>query len=389
MVLKHSIPRLRFKEYNDQYESIILGDHTAWSSGGTPPKDNPDYWNGDIPWISASSMRGNFYSDSELKLSSNGVKKGSKIAIEGSLLILVRGSMLFNCIPIGIVGRDLAFNQDVKSIFPSEILDNWFLLYWFKSHEPQLMNIVSGTGIGAGKLDLSDLKGLKLYIPSVKEQKKIASFLSAVDDKIQLLKKQQAHLELYKKGVMQKIFSRELRFKDENGKNFPGWKELTLKDVVAKQSSNISANNIELNFGDYIIYGASGILKKIDFYEIESDYISIVKDGAGVGRLLYCKGKSSVLGTLDILSPILSKVDARYIYYLLSTVDFTKYVTGSTIPHIYFRDYQKERIQIPVKEEQQKIASFLSALDEKIDHCKEQIRLTEEWKKGLLQQMFV
>ena len=77
-----------------------------------------------------------------------------------------------------------------------------------------------------------------------------------------------------------------------------------LGEVALKKSSNISANKIQGNFGDFIIYGASGILKRVNFYEEENDYISIIKDGAGVGRLLYCKGKSSVLGTMEIIKPI-------------------------------------------------------------------------------------
>jgi type I restriction enzyme, S subunit len=415
MVLKHSIPRLRFKEYNDQYESIILGDHTAWSSGGTPPKDNPDYWNGDIPWISASSMRGNFYSDSELKLSSNGVKKGSKIAIEGSLLILVRGSMLFNCIPIGIVGRDLAFNQDVKSIFPSEILDNWFLLYWFKSHEPQLMNIVSGTGIGAGKLDLSDLKGLKLYIPSVKEQKKIASFLSAVDDKIQLLKKEHTHLELYKKGVMQKIFSRELRFKDEKGKDFPEWELKKLVDIG--NTFNGLTGKTKEDFGNglpYIQYkqifdNSSIDISKCDLVQInDSDKQQRVQFGDAFFTV-----SSETPNEIGTASVLLEKVDEMYLnsfcfgfrpkslsetspYFLrylfrspLFRKQIVKLAQGSTRYNMSKVELLKLSVLMPSNLEQKKIGSFLSAIDEKIDHCKEQIRLTEEWKKGLLQQMFV
>lgn len=409
MDLKHSIPRLRFKEYNDQYKSIILGDHTSWSSGGTPPKDNPDYWNGDIPWISASSMRGNVYSDSELKLSFNGVKKGSKIAVEGSLLILVRGSMLFNCIPIGIVGRDLAFNQDVKSIFPSEILDNWFLLYWFKSHEPQLMNIVTGTGIGAGKLDLSDLKGLKLSIPSVREQQKIASFLSTVDQKIQLLKKQQAHLELYKKGVMQKIFSRELRFKDENGKDFPDWKDRFFHEILHEHGLKSSGN--EKVFSVSVL---KGLINQIEHLGRSFS----AKDTGNYNRVLpgdivYTKSptgnfpfgiiKQSRIKDSVIVSPLYGVFtpESYWLGYILNvyfeSVENTHNYLSPIIQkgakntiNITNTTFLSRSLMLPISiEEQQKIASFLIAIDEKIDHCKEQIRLTEEWKKGLLQQMFI
>lgn len=186
---------------------------------------------------------------------------------------------------------------------------------------------------------------------------------------------------------MQKIFSQELRFKDETGNEYPDWEEKKLNEVANKKSSNISANKIEDNFGDYIIYGASGVLKKVDFYKEEDDYISIIKDGAGVGRLLYCKGQSSVLGTMEIIRPN-EGINTYYLYCLLSNIDFVKYVTGSTIPHIYFKDYSSEICGLPCLEEQTKIATFLSAIDDKINHSQSQIEKTEVWKKGLLQQMF-
>ncbi len=233
----------------------------------------------------------------------------------------------------------------------------------------------------------SDILRFSINIPSFPEQTKIATFLSAVDEKLNLLKEKKVALEEYKKGMMQKIFSQEIRFKDENGKDFETWEEKTISEICTKKSSNISANKIEENFGEYFIYGASGVLKKIDFYKEENDYVSIVKDGAGVGRLLYCKGKSSVLGTLEIISPKVN-LNTYFLYCLLSNIDFTKYVTGSTIPHIYFKDYSLEKCGLPSLNEQTKIANILSAIDEKIALIATQIEDTQEYKKGLLQGMF-
>jgi type I restriction enzyme S subunit len=226
-----------------------------------------------------------------------------------------------------------------------------------------------------------------LRLPSKQEQTKIATFLSAVDEKLNLLKEKKTALEEYKKGIMQKIFSQEIRFKDDNGNDFAEWEEKYLADICSKKSSNISANKIEDNHGEFIIYGASGVLKKVDFYQEENDYVSIVKDGAGAGRLLYCKGKSSVLGTLEILSPKVN-LHTYFLYCLLSNIDFVKYVAGSTIPHIYFKDYSLEKCGLPCMAEQTKIATFLSAIDEKIELVATQIEDTQEYKKGLLQGMF-
>jgi type I restriction enzyme M protein len=172
-------------------------------------------------------------------------------------------------------------------------------------------------------------------------------------------------LKQYRQSIIQKIFNQDIGFKNGDG-DYPVWEELKITDVAIKKSSNISANKIEDNFGEYIIYGASGVLKKVDFYEEENDFISIVKDGAGVGRLLYCKGKSSVLGTLEIIKPK-PNVHTYFLFCLLNNIDFVKYVTGSTIPHIYFKDWSNEVCKIPCMEEQIKIANFLSSIDKKID----------------------
>ena len=172
-------------------------------------------------------------------------------------------------------------------------------------------------------------------------------------------------LKQYRQSIIQKIFNQDIGFKNGD-EDFPEWVEMKIFDVAVKKSSNISANKIEENFGEYIIYGASGILKKVDFYEEENDYVSVVKDGAGVGRLLYCKGKSSVLGTLEMIKPQ-PIVHTYFLFCLLNNIDFVKYVTGSTIPHIYFKDWSNEICQIPCMEEQIKIANFLSAIDKKID----------------------
>lgn len=107
-----SVPQLRFKEFDGDFEKNKLVEYTKWSSGGTPSKDNEEYWNGDIPLISGASMHTNKLYESDVKITKLGLQKGSKLAPTNSILILVRGSMLFNKIPMGITLCDVAFNQD-------------------------------------------------------------------------------------------------------------------------------------------------------------------------------------------------------------------------------------------------------------------------------------
>jgi len=142
----------------------------------------------------------------------------------------------------------------------------------------------------------------KIFSPSLPEQEKIASFLTKIDEKIEKLERKKELWVDYKKGVMQGIFSRDIRFKDDEGKEFPDWVESKLGEICSVKTSTLSQNTLEENFGNYALYGAPGFIKNIDFYEMENDYISIVKDGAGVGRVLFCKGQSSILGTLNYLT---------------------------------------------------------------------------------------
>lgn len=377
--MEKRVPKLRFPEFEGSWEKKNIGSLGSFFSGGTPTSTNKTYYEGHIPFIGSGKINDStvdqFITDEALSNSS------AKLVEKGDLLYALYGATSGE---VAISKINGAINQAVLCIRTDE--NKIFLKSWFeKNKENILSTYLQG---GQGNLSAQIVKSLIINLPLIKEQTKIASFLTAVDDKLQALKQKKTLLEQYKKGVMQKIFSQELRFKDDNGNEYPDWEEKKLGEVANKKSSNISANKIEDNFGDYIIYGASGILKKIDFYKEEDDYISIVKDGAGVGRLLYCKGQSSVLGTMEIIRPN-EGIDTYYLFCLLSNIDFVKYVTGSTIPHIYFKDYSSEICGLPCIEEQTKIANFLSAIVDKINHCQSQIEKIEVWKKGLLQQMFV
>jgi type I restriction enzyme, S subunit len=280
------------------------------------------------------------------------------------------------------IGRTINILKPAKENVYSQIFASYYINHRLKETISKLAK-----GVSISNVYNSDLKTLEINLPNILEQEKNTSFFTAIDQKIQTLKKKKSGLENYKKGVMQRLFSQELKFKNEDGKEFADWEEKKLGEVCEKKSSNISANKIEDNFGEYIIYGASGILKTVDFYEEENDYVSIIKDGAGVGRIVYCKGKSSVLGTMEIIKPKI-ELNTYFLYCLLENIDFTKYITGSTIPHIYFKDYKNEICGIPSLPEQTLIANFLSAIDEKINHTETQIQQTETWKKGLSQKMF-
>ena len=199
-------PRLRFPEFQSAGEWVMktMGSIASFSSGGTPSKDNPKFWNGSIPWVSASSMYELVVEKADHYVTPFAIGNGTRIAKKGSILILVRGSMLFKRVPICIAGIDVAFNQDVKALEVDTSINTSFLLYQlsaFQSHFP-----INETGIGAGKIELDHLKEFELFIPDAPEQQRIATCLSGFDVLITAETQKHEALKTHKKGLMQQLF---------------------------------------------------------------------------------------------------------------------------------------------------------------------------------------
>ena len=161
-----------------------------------------------------------------------------------------------------------------------------------------------------------------------------------------------------------------------------------LGDVCAKDSSNIAQKDLKDCFGKYPVYGAGGYIQNVDFYHQEDEYIAIVKDGAGVGRAMILPAKSSVIGTMQYIIPDKNKVDMYYLYYAIINMALGKYFSGATIPHIYFKDYQKEIFKLPDLETQKKIADNLKNIDLIIAKKNKQIGLFNELVKSRFIEMF-
>jgi type I restriction enzyme S subunit len=232
------------------------------------------------------------------------------------------------------------------------------------------------------------LEKVSVLIPTLAEQQKIGNFLETVDVWIKNLSARKVSLKKYKVGVMRKIFNQEVRFKNEIGKDFPEWEEKMISEISSKSNTGLSANTLNENNGDYMVYGAAGKLKKIDFFQEEDPYLAIVKDGAGVGRVFICEPKTSVLSTLNVIRPK-GDVDLYFLHCLVANLNLKKYIIGGTIPHIYYKDYKKELVRIPCLEEQNKISDYLTSIDNLINSMQDQIDKAKQWKKGLMQQLFV
>ena len=199
-------PRLRFSDFKcaSHWRRETIGSVASFSSGGTPSKANPEYWNGSIPWVSASSMYDLVIDKADHYVTPAAIGNGTKIAKKGSVLILVRGSMLFKRVPICIAGVDVAFNQDVKALDVDASINANFLLYQLLAFQDRLS--INETGIGAGKIELDHLKGFVLFIPDSPEQQHIASFLTSLDALIADETQKLEALKTHKKGLMQQLF---------------------------------------------------------------------------------------------------------------------------------------------------------------------------------------
>ncbi|MDY6148653.1 MAG: restriction endonuclease subunit S [Porphyromonas sp.] len=224
----------------------------------------------------------------------------------------------------------------------------------------------------------------KTILPSLAEQRKIAEFLSLIDDRLEVSAKIIKELKTQKAGLQDAIFKQRLRFP---GFSDP-WTQTTLGEVLVCHSSNLTERDIQSD-GSIPILGASGY---VGYTEVDSpltESILIIKDGSGVGRVQYIKEEHYFLATLNSLGSKSEIVHQKFIYYFLSQFDFRQYVSGSGIPHIYFKDYSKASIPLPSLEEQKKIAELFTIFDERIEVEEALLKCYETQKRYLLRQMFV
>ena len=165
------------------------------------------------------------------------------------------------------------------------------------------------------------------------------------------------------------------------------WTHKKVKDVCEKASSNIVLNKFENNVGDYALYGASGLVKGVDFYHRDEPYIGIVKDGSGVGRVDVYPAKSSLVGTMQYILP---KKDCslKFLCYALQSLKLSDFVTGAAIPHIYFRDYGECIIPVPPLATQSRIVSELDLLQSIIDKQKAQLKELDNLAQAVFYDMF-
>ena len=163
--------------------------------------------------------------------------------------------------------------------------------------------------------------------------------------------------------------------------------KVRLGDICVKQSSKLAQKDLENMDGSYPIFGASGLIKKINTYDQKAEYVAVVKDGAGVGRTMLLPAYSSVIGTLQYLIPN-DNFNAKYLYYAVKSRHLEKYYTGSAIPHIYFKDYKSEPIILFDRIAQKKIVLVLERVEKIIEKQKQQLEMLDTLIKARFVEMF-
>ena len=232
--------------------------------------------------------------------------------------------------------------------------------------------------------------------PTLAEQQKIADFLSNVDSIITAETKILNTLQKKKKALMQKLFTRQLRFKSADGKDFPAWEEKKLGECVEildSQRKPIESKERANRKGEYPYYGASGIIDYIDDYLFEGESILLGEDGANIinrnSRLAFiATGKYWVNNHAHIMKANADNLN-YFICEYLESLDYSKICAGSAQPKLTQDVIRNLTIKAPCKEEQQKIADCLSSLDSLIQTQQKVVTTWQQRKKALLQQMFI
>ena len=358
-----------------------LGELVSFASGGTPSKKRDDYWGGTIPWISAKTLKTENIDTSDLFITEEGLKAGSKIAPKGSILLLTRGSGLFNGIPIARVEKDVAFNQDIKCLDSYGEVENEFIFYWLLSQKDYLMAKVGVTGIGAGKFDLDFLQKLMIPIPSERERKSIVGFASSISEKIRCNAKVNDNL-LWQAQALYK--DRFIDLKPFNGKMPPDWQLGTVSEIIELHdskriplSSRERANLTKI----YPYYGATSVMDYVDRYLFDGIYLLLGEDGTvvddkGFPILQYVEGKFWVNNHAHIITGK-NGFTVETLYLLFSLTNVRSIVTGAVQPKISQANLNNVSVDIPSKAELSTFNSIVQPIFSQIRNLRaESDRLT-------------
>lgn len=397
-------PKLRFPEFKDTWKSSLFSNIANVTMGQSPSSSSYNTDGDGLLLIQGNAD----ISKNRLTAPRQWTNEPTKVCDIGDLILTVRAPVGYvsksihkACIGRGVCSINSINNNDQEFVYQF-LLD--FENKWSKLEQGSTFTAVSG----------QEIKSINLNIPSKEEQKKIAHFLSVVDKKNTQLSKKKELLEQYKKGIMQKIFNQEIRFKDDNGNNYSKWTEAKLSDfknLIHGDGDWILSNDLSKEGKHKLIQLGNigyGVYKEKDLKTISAEkFIELKGTPIRKGDLLINRMVDSNLYCciLDKDGDYITSVDVCWIrdndilnnYFLMSVLLFEKnqnkllnLSSGSGRVRISkYNLFNEFYFMLPSFEEQTKIANFISAIDNKINQVVIQLEKTNDFKKGLLQQMFV
>lgn len=388
-----NVPKLRFKEFTDEWKQTPLK-NIIYSNIIEAPKPTTDY----IRLGIRSHCKGTFH---ELVKIENILSADKMYIVPKNNLIL---NITFAWEQAIAITDDNDEGKYISNRFPTFAFKDNQLPTFYKYIIPQKrlkydLNVASPGGAGRNRvLNKKLFLSIPVNIPLLKEQEKISKFLTTVDKKITNLKNTITSLENQKKGLLQQIFSQKLRFKDENGNNYPNWEKKKLKDIsniTMGQSPDSDFVNTE-KIGTPFLQGNAEFTNK---YPIEKYWCTkpqkianptdiLLSVRAPVGAINIANKKFCIGRGLSAISFNCNKLFGKY-NLEFNLFQLIKKSQGSTFSSINKKDISEVILFIPCLEEQTKIADFLSAFDRKLENQKAQLEHWKQIKKGLLQQMFV
>ncbi len=420
-----NVPKLRFKEFSGEWKEKKFADIYDFFQTNSFSRALLNYESGDVKNIHYGDIhtkfKSNFFINKEEVPFINTEIDISKIKDENYCqikdLIIADASEDYNDIGKAIEIIELNGEKLVAGLhtYIARDIKNKMALgfggYFMQTHNIRLQMMKLATGISVLGISKSNLSNISLVIPSKKEQEKIASFLISIDTKIEQLIKKEQLLQQYKKSVMQKIFNQEIRFKDDDGSEFCEWEEKKLGNICKLQGgfafkseqfrksgipiiriSNISNINNYIDRENIVYYDA--IPNDRNFSITNGDLI-VAMSGATTGKAsIYNLNEKAYLN--QRVGLFRANKDKLYYGYLVQFV-FSKLfyrqldtvLVAGAQPNISSKDIEDFKFNLPCLKEQIKIANFLSSIDSKIEQVQQHLNSTKEFKKALLQQMFV
>ena len=380
-----------------------VGDIAKFSSGGTPSKQQPEYWGGTEPWISGKDLKTHYLETSIDTLTDAGFQAAKK-APKGSSLILVRGMTLLKDFPVGYATREVAFNQDLKALVPAKNVDGLFLSFLLVAEKHKILQLVSTAGHGTGRLDTHSIQDHPVNLPPLPEQKKIAKILSTWDKAITTTEQLLANSQQQKKALMQQLPTGKKRLLDKNGVRFNGeWKDIRLKNVLREEKSRNKDDTIERVLS---VTNHSGFVLPEDQFSkrVASDDVSnykVVRKGQyGYNPSRLNVGSFARLDRYEegLLSPMYvvfsvneMHLNSDYFLYWMSSNEATQRITGSTQGSVRdsvgFDALCGFPFKLPPMDEQQKIASVLAKANQEITLLQQKIDALKQEKKSLMQRL--